>query len=129
MPGDERVQPGDALQPLRQPGPGQPAATLVLQLDIVVILSPVVSDEQHPQQLPPVSGRQDHSTRDPCDLMIKCSRRGGHGIPSAVQSPANRRAHGLSIGLRKGQVSVSADPSAAAAAEPNGLALSDHLVM
>jgi hypothetical protein len=51
--GDERVQPGDALQPFRQPGPGQPPATLILELHIVVVLSPVVSDKQHPQQLLP----------------------------------------------------------------------------
>lgn len=29
--------------------------------------------------------------------MINCARRGGHDIPSAVQSPANRRVHHLSI--------------------------------
>jgi len=34
--------------------------------------------------------------------MIKCSRQGGHDISSAVQSPADRRAHGLSVGLKKG---------------------------
>jgi hypothetical protein len=37
MLGYQRVQPGDALQSFRQPGPGQPPATLVLELDIVVV--------------------------------------------------------------------------------------------
>src|SRR5664279_4441835 len=47
--------------------------------------------------------------------MIKCSRRSGHDIPSAGQSPANRRAHSLSIGLPEREPdSVSADPPAAA---------------
>jgi len=47
--GYQRVQPGDALQTLRQPGPGEPVTVLVLDLEIVVILSPVVSNEQHPE--------------------------------------------------------------------------------
>jgi hypothetical protein len=51
MLGDERVQPGDALQPFRQPGPCQPPPVLVLELHIMVVLSPVISDKQHPQQL------------------------------------------------------------------------------
>jgi len=46
--GYQRVQPGDALQALRQPSPREPVTVLVLDLEIVVILSPVVSNEQHP---------------------------------------------------------------------------------
>ena len=44
---DQRMQPGDAVQTLRQPRPGQPPALLVLNLDIVVIFCPVIADEQH----------------------------------------------------------------------------------
>jgi hypothetical protein len=47
--------------------------------------------------------------------MIECSRRNGHDIPSAVQSPATRRAHDLSVGLpQRGPGTGSADPPAAA---------------
>jgi len=46
--GYQRVQPGDALQALRQPSPREPVTVLVLDLEIVVILSPVISNEQHP---------------------------------------------------------------------------------
>ena len=44
---DQRVQPGDPGDPLRQPRPGQHLALLVLQLDVVMIFSPVIADEQH----------------------------------------------------------------------------------
>ena len=47
----QRVQPGDALQPLGQPGPRQHPAVLVLHLHIVMIFRPVVADEQH--RVPP----------------------------------------------------------------------------
>jgi len=46
------VQSGDALQPFRQPGPGQTTTTLIDDLDVVMILSPVDSDEQHPRPAP-----------------------------------------------------------------------------
>ena len=49
--GDQRMPSDDAIEPLRQPGPRQPPTVPVLDLDVVVILGPVVSDEQHPQQL------------------------------------------------------------------------------
>ena len=89
---------------------------LVLELEVVVILGPVVPDEQqHPQQLLQRSpDTRDTAPGDTCNLMIKCSRRSGHDIPSAVQSPANRRAHDLSIGLESRTRLRSADPPAAA---------------
>jgi hypothetical protein len=45
---DELMQPGDPGNPLRQPRPRQPMASLVLHLHVVMIFSPVVADEQHP---------------------------------------------------------------------------------
>lgn len=45
--GHQCVYPGDALQSLRQPCPCEPSTLLVLDLEIVVILSLVISDEQH----------------------------------------------------------------------------------
>jgi hypothetical protein len=41
------MQPTDTSQPLGQPGPGQTAAGLVDQLDIMVVLGPVIPNEQH----------------------------------------------------------------------------------
>ena len=82
--GHQRVQSGDALQALRQPDPCEPATVLILDLEIVVILSPVVSNEQHPATPPDQIARQITAPGDTRNLMIKCSRRGGHDIPSAV---------------------------------------------
>jgi hypothetical protein len=39
------MQPGDATQPLWQSGPNQTATVISLDLDIVVILRPVVPDK------------------------------------------------------------------------------------
>ena len=41
--GDELVQPGQSSDPLRQPSPGQPPPALVLDLDVVVVLGPVIT--------------------------------------------------------------------------------------
>jgi hypothetical protein len=51
MLGDQRMQPRQPIQPLRKPGPSQPTAVLVNQLNVMMILSPVVPDEQHPPSL------------------------------------------------------------------------------
>jgi hypothetical protein len=46
-------QPADPLQTLRQPGLGQPPTRLVLNLNVVVIFGPIVTDEQqHPAATP-----------------------------------------------------------------------------
>src|SRR5664279_6549177 len=73
MLGDQRMQAGDAVHTLRQPRPGQPPALLILDLDIVVILSPVVADEQHPLRSLPIADT-DTAPGNPCTLMTKCSR-------------------------------------------------------
>jgi hypothetical protein len=49
--------------PLRQPRLGQPASRLILNLDVVVILSPVIPDEQ-----------QDRSSRLSTQLLISSLR-------------------------------------------------------
>jgi len=85
---EQCVQPGDARQALRQAHPHQPATRLVLNFQIVVVLSPIVSDEQQRAPTPPCSINKVTAPGDLCNLMIKCSRRGGHDISSAVQSPA-----------------------------------------
>ena len=44
---DQRVQPGEPGDPLREPRPGQHPAPLVLHLDVVMIFSPVIPGKQH----------------------------------------------------------------------------------
>jgi hypothetical protein len=44
--GDEFVQPGDALHAFRQSRDGQFPAVVILDLDIVVVFGPVISDQQ-----------------------------------------------------------------------------------
>jgi hypothetical protein len=46
--GEQGVQLRDAFDALRQPGRPEFAARVVLDLDIVVAFSPVVTHEQHP---------------------------------------------------------------------------------
>ena len=49
--GDQPMQPGDPGNPLLQPGFGQHSPCLVLELDVMVLLGPVIS---HKQQLIPL---------------------------------------------------------------------------
>ncbi len=48
--GDQCVQRLDPGHALREPTAHQPFAPLVHNLDVVVVLSPVISDEQHQQR-------------------------------------------------------------------------------
>jgi hypothetical protein len=50
---EQCVQPGHPSHPVGQPSLGQAASRLVLNLDVMVILSPIVTNEQH--NGPPVS--------------------------------------------------------------------------
>jgi hypothetical protein len=43
---DQPMQPGDPLDPLTQPRLGQPTPSFVDQLDVVMVLGPIVPDEQ-----------------------------------------------------------------------------------
>jgi len=100
---DHRVQPGHPRRALRQPGPGQHPPRLIHQLDVVMILSPVISCEKQrvsrPGQQPASAARG----RTISDLINECSRRaGGHDIPAAIYSPGHQRGHDLSPGLPEG---------------------------
>ena len=70
---DQLVQRRDPGQPLRQPPPGQHPAGLVFDLDVVMGLGPVITDEQHPRLLAHVD-QQPRATEKTCyDLMDQCS--------------------------------------------------------
>jgi hypothetical protein len=57
---DHRVQPGHPRRSLRQPGPGQRAPGLVHQLNVVMILCPVIAYQQHMSSRP-----RHHPVRQP----------------------------------------------------------------
>jgi hypothetical protein len=46
--GEQLVQPDDPGDPLGELGLAQPSSRLALDLHVVVVLGPVVPDEQHP---------------------------------------------------------------------------------
>lgn len=48
---NQRVQPGHPLDPLGQPPAGKDPPLLVDQLDVVVVLGPVIPDEHRPLHL------------------------------------------------------------------------------
>jgi hypothetical protein len=98
VPGNQLVQPGDPRDPLSQPHPGQPPTHHIDQLDIVMVLGPVVPNEQHPS--PPASVNTTSAARRSITsgLMVKCSPR-RHVIPSAVSAPDHHQGHGLTLGL------------------------------
>jgi hypothetical protein len=87
---------------LRQTRPRQQMPGLVNDLDIVMILGPVIPTNN--TSSPPVLA--DGSVEEtPSDLMAKCSpQTSGHVIPSAVASPHDQPAHGLPQDLN-GQMS------------------------
>jgi hypothetical protein len=99
VPGDESVQLRDALHALRQSGGGQLEARLVLHLDIVVVFSPVVADEQQ-QSSQPLSRIQclqpaEGTARSLMDQVLTPNHPAG--TPSHQQSglPADQQGHGL----------------------------------
>ena len=68
---DQLVQHRDTGQALRHPFPDQQPAGVVFDLDIMVGLGPIVSDEQHPRLLD--DQRQTSPEKTCYDLMDQCS--------------------------------------------------------
>ena len=100
---DHRVQPGDPRHALGQPGLGQPAPGGVHHLHVVVVLGPVIPDEQQPQSpvlrhRSPRAGSQRENHQRPNEAVLTPTP-GGHDIPSAINSPGHRQGHDLSSGL------------------------------
>jgi hypothetical protein len=87
---DQGVQPGHPGQSLREASFGQDLAVLVDELDVVMVLGPVITHEQHrtepPLPLPTMHFRSAAWRRTPSDLMAKVLRSSPtwHDIPAAV---------------------------------------------
>jgi hypothetical protein len=98
---DHGVQPGDARHAFGQPGLGQPVSGRVHQLDVVMVLGPVISHEQQRISHPRHRKRSVASRRTISDLMKQCSRPNRAGTTSHQRStlPTDRQGHDLSSGL------------------------------
>ena len=99
-PGTLRSGARDPGHPLRQPPGRQHPPRRILQAHVVMVLSPVVPDEQqHPAPfrtypLPVTSSPRENHQR-PNGYSAHGSIAAGHATPSAVYSPGHRRGHGL----------------------------------
>src|SRR3954451_20619223 len=94
------MQPGHPSDPIGQPGLGQPASRLVLDLDVVMVLRPVVSDEQQ-SVLPSlhtdcvrVSSLRENYQRPNEQVLTPLPRRARHPISGqSSRPPAGARSH------------------------------------
>jgi hypothetical protein len=91
------VQRSDARHPLGQPSADQPAAELVLNLDVVMSLSPVVPDEQHQQRSLALDRSPSSRGKDRVALMDQCSDQLLVGTPSHQSSSPSRQSAGGTI--------------------------------
>ena len=125
------VQPGHPGHAFGQPGLRQPTARGVHQLDVVMILGPVVPNEQSQRcsrlairTVPAACGRTISA------LMTQCSRRIRTGTTSHQRStlPASRQGHGLSTGLpgRDPRGASAHLPAATGASLPDGRPANSH---
>jgi hypothetical protein len=119
---DQRVQSGDSLEPLRQPSPGQHLPVVIDDLDVMVVLGPVISHEQHP--LSPIPGLHGadtvgsvEETTQRSNGQVLTADLTGHVIPAAVSPPHDQQAHGLPRDLQ-GSDAKSADLPAATGTKP-----------
>jgi hypothetical protein len=92
---DQRMQGGDSFDAFGQPPTRQHPALVVDQLDIVMVLGPVISHEQHCNSSPALSVDYSSAEETPSDLMVKCSPSSGARHPSSGSPPHDQRAHGL----------------------------------
>src|SRR5665647_1232967 len=111
------MQPGDPLQPFGQPSPCQHLASVVDDLDVVMVLGPVISHEQHR------ASRFDSDTVSSVeetagDLMVKCSPQPNGASHPSSDFASSRPAGAQSAEGPLGSDPVSADPLAATGTEP-----------
>jgi hypothetical protein len=115
---DQRVQLSDPRDALRHPPPGQHRAGLVDDLDVVVVLGPVITHKQHPDSLRlTLSPQQRGGDSRRSNGQVLTINTMGHDIPAAVTPPHDQRAHGLPKDLQRSD-EWSADPPAATRTEP-----------
>ena len=91
---DHRVQPGDSRYPFGQLRPAQDPPGLILHLHIVMLLSPVIPQEQQLLFRSTMDTALRQPTEDPAsDLINKCSRqeqRARHPISGLAFRPTGR---------------------------------------
>src|SRR5699024_6981147 len=107
------LPPVHSLRPPPRPPPAQDPASLVLHLDVVVILGPVVTDEQqclHAPNSQPTDQAANKSMRRANGSVLTPA--GGHDIPSVVHAPDHRRGHGLRPGLKRPALESAHSPTA-----------------
>jgi len=92
------MEPGDALEPLGQPSTGQHLPAVIDDLDVVMILGPVIAHEQH--RVPSLALDTTAAWRRPAgDLMVKCSPR-SRGTASQQRFEASSRPAGARSAAR-----------------------------
>jgi len=114
---DQGVQGGNPVQAFGQPAPCQPLAAVVDDLDVVMVLGPVISHEQHR------ASRSDSDTVKSVeeaagDLMVKCSPQLNGARHPSSDFASSRPAGAQSAEGPLGSGPVSADPLAATGTEP-----------
>jgi hypothetical protein len=99
---DELVETGDPVDALGQPASPEAPTLCVLNMHVVVGLSPVHSDKDH--LTPPINGTSVEPEDPSSFLMVQCSR---HDIPPAVEGDlTDRPGHDLDVGLEALAVAV-----------------------
>ena len=79
--GDQPVQASDTIKTLRQPSARKPTPLLIRDLDVVMVLGPIVTHEQH--RLPLHSSQPRNSAEETADdLMDQCSPKPLRGTSS-----------------------------------------------
>ena len=101
MLGDQLVQRGDPGQPLRQPTARQHPARFVLDLDVMMGLGPVVTDEQHRASRSRMINKARAAEKTCYDLMDQCST--GTTSHQHYRPPHQPPGHDLVIDLKQGQ--------------------------
>jgi predicted lipid-binding transport protein (Tim44 family) len=99
----------DTAGALLLPPAGQHLAGLVHHLDIVMVLSPVITHEQpharSRQQNPDTHGSQQENHQQ-ANKTVLTPIKSRHDIPAAINSPGHRQGHGLSSGLKAQEANV-----------------------
>src|SRR3954447_14334690 len=117
----QRMQPRDTLDALGQPSTNQHLPVIIDDLDVVMVLCPVISQKQHQYSRPVLHSADTLGSVEETasDLMVKCSPQNSRGTTSQQRfsPPHDQQAHGLPQDLH-GSDEKSADLPAATGTKP-----------